>query len=181
MLVTQSHSTLCNLLNCSPPGSSVHGILQAKIMEWLAISFSRGSSQARDRTQVSCIAGRCFTICTAREAQRIWENFLINKPISIDPVYKSVWNNKWQCTLPYTRATLRVYWFRVSIFPFVFFTYDSLKPLPNFQLFGKSFCLSFSHSTIEMKHEIYSYLLTLLNITWMLINLLTWNVSKYFS
>ena len=43
---------------CSPPGFSVHGILQARILEWVAILFSRGSSPARDQTQVSCIAGR---------------------------------------------------------------------------------------------------------------------------
>ena len=44
-------------MDCSPPGSSNHGILQARILEWVAISFSRGSSWLRDRTQVSCIAG----------------------------------------------------------------------------------------------------------------------------
>ena len=54
--------TLCNLMDCSLPGSSVHGISQARIPEWVAISFFRGSSQPRDRTQVSCIAGRFFTI-----------------------------------------------------------------------------------------------------------------------
>ena len=43
-------------MNCGPPGSSVHGISQAKILEWVAISFSRESSQARDQTQVYCIA-----------------------------------------------------------------------------------------------------------------------------
>ena len=43
---------------CGPPGSSVHGILQARILEWIAVSFSRGSSQPRDQTRVSCIAGR---------------------------------------------------------------------------------------------------------------------------
>ena len=48
-------------VDCSPPGSSVHGILQARILEWVAISFSRGSSRPRDWTQVSCIAGRCLT------------------------------------------------------------------------------------------------------------------------
>ena len=46
----------------SLPGSFAHGILQARILEWVAIPFSRGSSQPRDRTQVSCIAGRFFTI-----------------------------------------------------------------------------------------------------------------------
>ena len=50
------------------PGSSVHGILQAKIVEWIAYPFSRGSSQPRDRTQVSCIAGGFFTVWTTREA-----------------------------------------------------------------------------------------------------------------
>ena len=55
-------------VDCSPPSSSVHGILQARIVEWVAISFSRGSSRPRDRTQVSHIAGRRFNLCTTREA-----------------------------------------------------------------------------------------------------------------
>ena len=50
------------------PGSSVHGILQASILEWVAISYSTGSSQPRDQTQVSCIVGRFFTIWATREA-----------------------------------------------------------------------------------------------------------------
>ena len=49
-------------MDCSPPGCSVHGILQARILEWVAAPFSRRLSQPRDQTQVSCIAGRCFTI-----------------------------------------------------------------------------------------------------------------------
>ena len=48
-------------MDCSPPGSSVHGILQAKILEWVVISFSRGSSQPRDRTLVSCTGGGVFS------------------------------------------------------------------------------------------------------------------------
>ena len=59
--VTQSCPTLCNPVDCSLPGFSVHGILQARILEWLAISFSRGSSWFRDQTCVSCIADRLFT------------------------------------------------------------------------------------------------------------------------
>ena len=55
-------------MDCSLPGSSVHGIFQARVLEWVAISFSRGSSQVRDRTQVSRIAGRCFTLWATREA-----------------------------------------------------------------------------------------------------------------
>ena len=60
--------TLCDPMDCSLSGSSIRGILQARILEWVAISFSRGSSQPRDWTRVSLIAGRCFTIWTAREA-----------------------------------------------------------------------------------------------------------------
>ena len=54
--------------DCSPPASSAHGILQARILEWVAISFSRGSSRPRDRTQVSRIAGRRFNLWATREA-----------------------------------------------------------------------------------------------------------------
>ena len=52
----------------SPPNSSIHGILQARILEWVAIFFSRGSSWPRDWTQVSHTAGRRFNLCTTREA-----------------------------------------------------------------------------------------------------------------
>ena len=68
--VAQSCPTLCDPIDCSPPGSSLHGILQARILEWVAISFSRGSSQPRDRTQVSHIAGRLFNLWATREAQQ---------------------------------------------------------------------------------------------------------------
>ena len=61
-LVAQSCLTLCNPTDCSPTGSSIHGILQATILEWVAMPSSRGSSQPRDRTQVSHIARRFFTV-----------------------------------------------------------------------------------------------------------------------
>ena len=54
-------------VDCSPPGSSVRGVFQARILEWVAISFSRGSSQLRDWTGVSHIEGRCFTFWATRE------------------------------------------------------------------------------------------------------------------
>ena len=54
-------------MNCGPSSSSVHGILQARTLEWVAISFSRGSSRPGDGAQVSCSAGRFFTICATRE------------------------------------------------------------------------------------------------------------------
>ena len=56
-LVIKSCLTLCDPTNCSPLGSSVHGIFQARILEWVAISFSRGSFSPRDWTWLSCIAG----------------------------------------------------------------------------------------------------------------------------
>ena len=62
VLVAQSCLTLCDPTDYSPPDFSVHGILQARILEWIAIPFSRGTSQPRDRTLVSCIAGRFFTV-----------------------------------------------------------------------------------------------------------------------
>ena len=61
-VVFQSCLTLWDPMDFSPPGSSIHGILQARILEWVPISFSRGFSQPRDRTWVSRIAGRFFTI-----------------------------------------------------------------------------------------------------------------------
>ena len=61
--VAQSCPTLCDPMDCSLQRSSVHGIFQARVPEWVAISFSRGSSQPRDRTWVSRIVGRCFTSC----------------------------------------------------------------------------------------------------------------------
>ena len=64
---------LCNPKDCSPPGSSIHErVLQARILEWVAIPFSRRSSPPSDGTQVSCIAGRFFTSWATRETQEYW-------------------------------------------------------------------------------------------------------------
>ena len=65
--VAQSCPTLCDPMGCSLPGSSIHGIFQAIVLEWIAISFSGGSSQPRDRTRVSCIVDRRFTVWATRE------------------------------------------------------------------------------------------------------------------
>ena len=84
MLVPKSCLTLCDPTDCSPPGSSVHGILQARILEWVAISYSRGSTQPRDPTRVSCIASRVFTIWVT------WGS----------PAYADVSNQKVICNSP---------------------------------------------------------------------------------
>ena len=67
--VSCSCLVFCDPMDCSSPGSSVHGILQARILEWVAISFSRGSSRPWDQTQFSHTAGRLFTDWATREAQ----------------------------------------------------------------------------------------------------------------
>ena len=71
VLVIQFCLTLRDPMEYSPPGSSVHGILQARILEWVTIPFSRRSSQPRDYTQVSCIEGGFFTVRATREAPTV--------------------------------------------------------------------------------------------------------------
>ena len=66
--IAQSCLTLCETMDCSLRGFSVHGVFQAWVLEWIAISFSRGSSRLRDQTQVSCIAGRYLTLWATRES-----------------------------------------------------------------------------------------------------------------
>ena len=67
--VAQSCPILCDPMDCSLPVSSFRGIFQARILEWVAISFSRRSSWPRDWTRVSCIIGRCFTVWATRVMQ----------------------------------------------------------------------------------------------------------------
>ena len=68
--------TLCDPMDCGPPDFSVHGILQTRILEWVAMHSSRASSQSRDQTQVSCIAGRFFTTWATREAHSSLSNHI---------------------------------------------------------------------------------------------------------
>ena len=70
-------------VDCSLPDSSVHGILQARILEWVAIPFSRGSSQSKDWTQDCCIAGRFFSVCPPSWYQMA-ESPIINHIVSVD-------------------------------------------------------------------------------------------------
>ena len=88
--VAQSHPTLCNPMDYSSSGFSVHGILQARMLEWVAIPFSRESSRPRDRTRVSFIAGRFFTIWATREALKdisaFNSHFLYNVGTVLTPI-----------------------------------------------------------------------------------------------
>ena len=85
-------------MDSSLPGSAVHGIFQARILEWAAISFCRGSSQPRDWTQVSCIADRHFIVWATREA-------LDHREV---PVFSFTNNFAYQMSKPFT-TRLRVY------------------------------------------------------------------------
>ena len=71
--VAQSCPTLCDPMDCSLPGSSVHGMFQARLLEWVALSFSRRSPRPRDWTRVSHIVGRRFTVWATREDGDLWQ------------------------------------------------------------------------------------------------------------
>ena len=90
--VAQLCLTLRDPMDCSLPGFSVHGIFQARVLEWVAISFSRGSFRPRDRTQVSCIAGRCFTVWATREAH--WGAFFQSVVFASELKLETIGNKK---------------------------------------------------------------------------------------
>ena len=112
-LVAKSCPTLCDHMDCSPLGSSVCGTSHARILEWVAISFSRGSSQPRDQTCISCvfcIAGRFFTCWAIREAQPVitkllgvsfdlgmpWEDYWSAKDTRHEPrMFGKLWPTVW--------------------------------------------------------------------------------------
>ena len=82
ILCAQSCPTLYDSMDCSPPDPSIHAIFPARILQWVATPSSRGSSQPRDRTHVSCMAGRFFTAEPPREAHFICSSAYISIPIS---------------------------------------------------------------------------------------------------
>ena len=105
---------LCDLIDCSLPCSSVHWIFWARVLEWVASSFSRGPSQPRDWTQVFLIAGRCFIIWATRKAVSC-------SPATDDPDPNSSFQrlrtfNKIDCTMFLRRTfpSLRISWQEVS-------------------------------------------------------------------
>ena len=93
--------TLCNPTDYSPPGSSVHGILQARILDWVAISFSRGSSLPRDQTWVSCIASGFFTNQATRESL-----FITDFPGGTSKEPTCQCRRCWLLSIPYQRGYL---------------------------------------------------------------------------
>ena len=107
-VVAQSCPTLCDPINCSVPGSSVHGIFQATVLEWIAISFSRGSSQPRAWTQVSCIVDRRFTVWATREVSLPKVVVSLPKASSFQSSIPNFW--PWHCSITY-QNTLNKYYF----------------------------------------------------------------------
>ena len=97
-LNSQLYPTVCDLMDCSLPGSSVHGILQARVLEWVAIPFFKGSSRSRDWTWVSLTAGRFFTIWASRGAQNSQQSskiFSIHRQTDKDEsilLWKGLWH-----------------------------------------------------------------------------------------
>ena len=110
--VAQSHQTLGNLVDCSPPGSSVHGVLQVRILEWVAISYSRGSSQTRDQPMSPALADRFFTtmppgkpmLSNNTEQMMTREKQCAEKPCWGKLTFYKYWNH----LLRVTDASLRV-------------------------------------------------------------------------
>ena len=93
--IVQSCLTLCDPMDCSFPGSSIHGILQAKVLEWVAISFSRGSSWLRDWTRISHIVGRCFTVWATRKAFICWNPTVFGDETSEEVIMVKWGQRRW--------------------------------------------------------------------------------------
>ena len=95
----RSSPTLRNSRDCSPPSSFVHGIFQARILEWVTISYSRGSAQPRDQTQVSCAAGGFFTIKPPGKPMRA--GVVVQSP-NRARLFATPWTAAHQVSLPLT-------------------------------------------------------------------------------
>ena len=118
--------TLCDPMNCSPTGSSVHGIFQAKILDLVAISFSRGSSQLRDQTPVSCFCIGRWVFYQLNHQGRLYSLFISRHCFKL-----VVLSWGWFCPPEGTFGGLRCFWLlqlgRVSYQHLVVETKDSAK------------------------------------------------------
>ena len=161
MKVVQSFPTLCNPTDCSLPGSSVHGILQARILEWVGVPFSKGSSYPRDWTQVSHIVGGFFTGWATRETQEPEEGSLSLLQGIFFPTQESNWGllhcRKILYQLSYKRSPRTLEWIaypfsrgssgsrnwtRVSCIAGGFFTNWAIREAPSNQTQHHSICLT---------------------------------------
>ena len=121
-LVKQSCANLCDPMDWSPPGSSVHGISQAIILEWVSISSYRGSSQPRDQTRVSCIAGGFFPVWATREALQ-----MVTTAMNIeDSPWKKSYDKSGQCIKKQRHHfTAKICIVKAMASPVVLYGYDS--------------------------------------------------------
>ena len=157
-----SHSF--NPMNCSPPGSSVHRILQARILEWVAISFSRGSSRPRYQTRVSCIAGRFFTIWAARKAHLCIHVFILPKT----PLLSRLPHNIEQSSICYTIGPC---WLSI-LNTAMYCTSIVHSKLPNYPILPSSPLATMSSLSKSMR-------LVSLKVLWVLISLPNFSMSSY--
>ena len=128
-------------MDCSLAGSSLHGILQARVLEWVAISFSRGSSRPRDGTRVSCIPGRHFNLWATREAIKRSLVFPI-------PLFSSI-SFHWSLRKAFL-SILAVLWNSVSQW-----VYLSFSPLLFTSLLFTAICKASSDSHFAFLHFIF--------------------------
>ena len=94
--VAQSCLTLCNPMDCSLAGSPIHGIVQARVLEWVASSFPRGSSRPRDWTWISSIVGRCFIVWATRDGNQK------SMPMTLNFTFKSKCGWMWPSSLTFS-------------------------------------------------------------------------------
>ena len=128
VLIAQSYSTLCDLMDCSLADFSVHGISQARILEWVVISFSRGSSQPRDRTHISCIGRWILYHWATREAQVPCTRLLISSSVYLTPHDPHSWSR-----ISIKKLTLKVKWLFQGHTGTQYQTYDLNPDLSCFQ------------------------------------------------
>ena len=133
MKVVQSCPTLCDPMDrgadCSLPGSSVHGVFQAIILEWNAISFSRRSSRPRDWTLVFCIVGRRFTVWATREVHKLTylssNGQMIQLPngksclLEVTPLETNTISNYLILTYKYATEIIPVWYYKVLMHNFI--------------------------------------------------------------
>ena len=148
--------TLCNPMNCSPPCSSIHGIFQARILEWIAIFFSRGSSQPRDWTQVSHTAGRLFTILATRESLALFLLFYFKswKDRMHAQLYMTL-HNPIDCSLPGSSA-LEIFQARILEWVAISFSRRSFQPRDWTQvshIVGRCFTIWATRETKRKLHQ----------------------------
>ena len=109
-LVAQSCPTLCDTMNCSPTGSSVDGVFQARILEWVAISFSRGYSQPRDQTQVSRIQADSLSAELPGKPKEGWapRNWCF-QTVVLEKTWESLWLQRDQTSQSQRKSTLNIH------------------------------------------------------------------------